>query len=510
MDKQTFMALENLVDYITEEIWWFILLVLGDARSTSQRFVSFSVICTTLSLLYFPQVSAKNLTRVDTVTKVSHNAQAQTKNIGSLNLFRLISYLPIPLFAETLRVQAALVDSIASSSAITPALTGCVKDFHRLWALSDYDLFGDFGSETHSLVASLRHGNSFPLANRALLAAVHLTGRNRHLSNPTFIPTSATAVRPTVLNVSFVMPKSAYEAKSQPPYFGSLAICRCIVALELLAQVAASAGMAYYGLYTGAMLLSCMSLDLIGLASLRETAQPILAHARSIKRDTQLTAAQGAALDVHVCASHWNSSHLDVVCGYSSQLHALTNIPCRATNISRISWLCRFLATTLLVQAATLTSLIGTNSIEALGGGIWLIMYLLMLIPPWILRRKKPFSLLEEHGFFITGCPPLIFSSRRAALVFLSMLPLTPKAPRWDWLDVFIPANDRRRDWQREIEKSVGAMRGNGQIDWERERGSSIMPSFESQRNICEALSAFRDPGFSHFLTKFKGIVHVE
>ena len=48
--------------------------------------------------------------------------------------------------------------------------------------------------------------------------------------------------------------------------------------------------------------------------------------------------------------------------------------------------------------------------------------------------------------------PQIILLSRRAALAFISSLPITPpKVGKWDWTDAFLPRNTRRGNWQMEM-----------------------------------------------------------
>ncbi|KAI4164982.1 MAG: hypothetical protein LQ342_001258 [Letrouitia transgressa] len=62
-----------------------------------------------------------------------------------------------------------MVASILYPHSIAPAVTGCVKDLHRLWGLDDVQLLGNFKDERAAGVASVKHGNSFPLQNQTVL-----------------------------------------------------------------------------------------------------------------------------------------------------------------------------------------------------------------------------------------------------------------------------------------------------------------------------------------------------
>lgn len=95
-----------------------------------------------------------------------------SQNLKDPNLFSLMAitaYAPIALFTESLRVQRAMVASILYPHSIAPAVTGCVKDLHRLWGLDDVQLLGNFKDERAAGVASVKHGNSFPLQNQTVL-----------------------------------------------------------------------------------------------------------------------------------------------------------------------------------------------------------------------------------------------------------------------------------------------------------------------------------------------------
>jgi hypothetical protein len=99
---------------------------------------------------------------------------------------------------------------------------------------------------------------------------------------------------------------------------------------------------------------------------------------RSYQNDTRLTTKSGAATDIHVVASDWNASQMDVLVGYSSQLHALTNIPARANRPKTLTVISRILGATLLMQAALLTKLVNGKPPEAWVSVICLAVYLAM------------------------------------------------------------------------------------------------------------------------------------
>jgi hypothetical protein len=89
----------------------------------------------------------------------------------------IIVYAPVPLFAESLRVRKALVSAILTHHSVSPCLTGCIKDLERLWEIDDFELLGQFEDSPTKVVTSLRHGNTFQLANKAILDGCKLTGR---------------------------------------------------------------------------------------------------------------------------------------------------------------------------------------------------------------------------------------------------------------------------------------------------------------------------------------------
>ena len=96
---------------------------------------------------------------------------------------KIISYVPIALYAESLRVRSALIRGVSTRSSVAPALTGCVRDLGELWETTAFDLFEGFGKTKTYQVASLRHGNSFQLANGGLLEIAGLiSNHKRHAS----------------------------------------------------------------------------------------------------------------------------------------------------------------------------------------------------------------------------------------------------------------------------------------------------------------------------------------
>ena len=138
---------------------------------------------------------------------------------------KIISYVPVAMYAESLRLNSALVLASGSSLAIPPPLTGCVRDLNRLWHLSPSDVLSDFHLRCGASVASLRHGNSFPLANRAILDRAGVTSRRtlREYSKQIDL-----ASRPVTLHITYMIPNNF-----QPPVSAVL-VCRTIASVELL------------------------------------------------------------------------------------------------------------------------------------------------------------------------------------------------------------------------------------------------------------------------------------
>ena len=360
-----------------------------------------------------------------------------------------LPYAPIALFAENLRVQNAFISSILRTTCVPPPITGCIRDLGRVWNLDEFDLYGDFRSGTHFVAVSLRHGNTFPLVNKQVLELAGILNRSTQVK--AIISTEVPLRRPTIVNVSFVLPACTKEDQRRRYIY--LWACRSSVAIETLMIIALMAICAFYKLNVSVLLIACVASNAVALKFIQSKAKPVYGNASAQHMDSQRKVLGGAALDVHLITSHWNSNKLDVVCGYSSQLHALTNIPIRTNNFRLVSWTARFLVVTLVVQAAALASLIGNNSVQSLGSVVWMVLYLIMQIPERVLHKLNlvPNVLREQPGE-IWKLPPIQFSGRRAALAFIATLPVSQKADTWAWLDAFMPSNARRRQWQERAE----------------------------------------------------------
>jgi hypothetical protein len=79
----------------------------------------------------------------------------------------VVAYLPICLYAESLRLNSAIILAIASRSALPLPTTGCIRDLGMIWHLSPSDVLSDFDQGDRPVVASLRHGNSFSFSKHS-------------------------------------------------------------------------------------------------------------------------------------------------------------------------------------------------------------------------------------------------------------------------------------------------------------------------------------------------------
>ena len=179
--------------------------------------------------------------------------------------------------------------------------------------------------------------------------------------------------------------------------------------------------------------MGCMAVNAIILLFLQHKTSIIFAKVNDLKDDKRKTAADGAALDIHVISESWNSGHLDMLAGYSSQLHGLTNFPVWTTSPWIISVASRILSVVLLIQAAVLASLVGASGVDALVPTAWLAVYTLTLIPPAAIHRKYPNAVLATQPATVYSAGIQHFRSRRSALAFIAMLPVVSEVPRWDW-----------------------------------------------------------------------------
>lgn len=93
-------------------------------------------------------------------------------------ILNVISYAPITLYAENLRVTSVLIRSICGTICVHPSVTGCIKDLAVLCNMRPQDVF-EYPTPGQPVrhVVSLRHGNSFTLVNSAVLDHTALTKR---------------------------------------------------------------------------------------------------------------------------------------------------------------------------------------------------------------------------------------------------------------------------------------------------------------------------------------------
>ena len=358
---------------------------------------------------------------------------------------KIVSYVPIALFAENLRVQRALLTCICSRSLLNLPVTGSVKDLTRLWNLNEFDLFGKFDTfRSSSQVSSVRNGNSFPLVNEGLLEVASLVG-----SVPQFPETQH--ARPTTLRVTFVTP-----ARSSTTFITSkMYWLRNIVnSLHLMIHLSLAVLLAYHKYLAGTILMVCMFFVDVLQTVLRYSTSAVFS--RALGTDGKpIPLRRDAPLDVHIITPSWNASSMDILIGTSTQLHELTNRPLRTTRPKLVKWTLRALDAVLVIQAATLASLTGTGTAQAVSSLVWLACYILMLITSRLINAQAAGLFLETQPGNIWQVAPLIFSSRRAALAFINMLPVNQHDNvGFSWMDNFIPPNKRRGEWIESVMRS--------------------------------------------------------
>ncbi|KAL9126859.1 MAG: hypothetical protein Q9217_004167 [Psora testacea] len=407
------------------------------------------------------------------------------------NARRLMSYLPIALYAESIRLNSALVYALGSNLALPLPLTGCVKDLDRIWHLSPQDVTSDPRPYGRSSVASLRHGNSFPLVNKAILDQASITGRRNYYNDSNKAERLARAV---TVHVTYILPVSSKSSLSYPFW-----LSRMIAAAELFLLAGASIPCFVYGLIRAAVLLLCLATNTALLLSIQHLTTVAFANMMAIEKDRILTAAHGAALDVHVVVEDWNASNIDVIAGYSSELHALTNNPVHINRWQTVRWIIRLIGIILILQAALLASLLGSPTKQAWGSIFWLVSYLLMSTSTYFVSFKYPDMLLSALPAKATRLKPINFSGRKAALIFIAtMLGTNCKygVGRWDWMDGFIPHNERRKKWLSEV--TMAELETN----YEAVECGSIV-SEEVKRIITQVQDARNEPVFKGVTNEF-------
>ncbi|KAH8748289.1 hypothetical protein F5883DRAFT_583026 [Diaporthe sp. PMI_573] len=426
---------------------------------------------------------------------------------GVVDTLRSIApYAPIPLFAENLRTQEELVSAVMTRHSVSSCLTGCIRDFRRLWNVDYLELFGQSHDPRPLAVTSIRHGNVFDLANAAILETAGIVRRHDPLAAN---PKTANPRRETIVYVSFITPSHPDRPRlSGAKWWAAVSL----FILEMAFAIGTAALVVRRGMILGAALLICVGFSQVLIFGLRLLNDPIFGNQAAVQSDRALTARNGAALDVHVIADSWNSSKISVVCGYSSQLHALSNIPVRTTRALALKWCCRALAVVLATQAALLAAITNAEGDERWSSLLWLAFYFLMLLLKKGLHAVVGLEhLLEKQPASVQVMEPLRFSGRRAALVFISMLPVSEKVDRWAWWDVFMPDNDRRRSFHAELESSpllTEATRWQQQIPDtsmnEKTEGKSSVPANSA---LEEAAGVIKGPTSRAYLKRYLDVV---
>jgi len=398
-----------------------------------------------------------------------------------MTITQIVSYLPVAMYAESLHLQSALASAVISTFTIPPPLTGCIKDLGWIWHLKSSDITSRSDNFT---VASLRHGCLFPLVNKTLLDLALITDRQTHIED------SEEFRRPVIVQLSYLTPAGRKEGHVRLRVMYIIAVSTAIVTLLIASSISF-----VYGLYVAGILLLCLLLNLIFMSLLQWLTRPIFSRKTEIAKDTTIGAAGGAAIDVHVVVEHWNASEMYVLVGFSAHLHSLTNIPIRIRSWRVVVWITRLVAIVLVVQAATLANQVGSNDKQVFGSGIWLLAYLVLLIPSRLMMFKFPDALLRHQPTTADRLGHIVFSTRRAALAFIATLPVSQKAGRWDWINGFVPPDDRRKRWEAEM-----AQGGLGE-DRKLEKGVAI--SADSRAILEEVRMVRSRPDFVEASARF-------
>lgn len=392
-----------------------------------------------------------------------------------------VSCLPISLYAESLRLNSAIILAIASKSALLLPTTGCIRDLGRIWHLSPSDVLSDFDQGGRSVVASLRHGNSFPLVNTAILRRASIIAR---LEIHTESDEAAFAPRQTFVHLTYLIPATRPVRLSDQIFFSWVAIFG-----ELATLIGTSIVCLSYGLFVGGLLSLCQVASAAILLSIEHVTAFVFAHEKAIEKDTRLTAARGAAVDAHVVVQDWNATEIDVVVGYSAQLHALTNIPGKIKRWRIVALLLRTLAVVLLIQAALLGSMLNNDTKQVWGSLTWLACHIVMLLMARVEPWRNPDVFLGPQLFRVSRLPPIKFGGRRPALAFIATLPgvaFRHGVGQWDWITGFMPDNDRRREWTAEFSEADHDGVAEGSEQWGRFTDScrSILSEVRAARSM--------------------------
>ncbi len=375
------------------------------------------------------------------------SGRAVADDSTAFQIFRAISFLPIALFAENLRAQPSLLSCICSKSSAAIPLTGCVKDLSRLWFLDFEELFGGFQTGRQFHVSSVRNGSTFPLANQGFLKLARL------LENPAPQYLTPRCARPVTVRLTFILPVPSPSISASSKSFW---LRHSFNMFHLIVHLSLTVILGLHEFYIGSLLLACLTILDILQVVLRYTTSAIFSQPRNADGDP-VPLAREDPIDVHVIAKNANSSHMDVLVGYTTQLHALTNIPIQPTRPRVILWTLRAIVAILLVQAAALTCLSSGNfpMNQNIGSIIWLLCYVLMFLPShWLNRNPAGLFLGNQPGYPIT-VSTFSFSKRSAAMTFISTLPVDQrKGVKFVWMNDFIPNNKRREEWLHNISQS--------------------------------------------------------
>jgi len=261
-------------------------------------------------------------------------------------------WAPILLLAENLRVRNGLISAILSRYSVSWGLTGCVRDIRQLWNFDHRSLFDDNGTRRPNSVVSARYGNSFDLSNGAILEAAGITGQCSTLGNN---QSTAKAFRETVVHVSLIIPADVSNPSARwCTLRGWMATASSV--LMALVTLSLASWAAQRSLVIAPALLVCLTACHIITPTMGISIRPIFSNQATVESDRIRTTRRRAALDVHIVADSWNSSRISVLCGYSSQLHAVTNITVRTSRPRLLKWLSRLLSVVLAAQAVLLAA----------------------------------------------------------------------------------------------------------------------------------------------------------
>jgi hypothetical protein len=124
-------------------------------------------------------------------------------------------------------------------------------------------------------------------------------------------------------------------------------------------------------------------------------------------------------------------------------------------------------------------------------------------VPSLLVSVKNPDMLFEGQPSKVKRMPPINFIGRKAALVFIATLPGIEQrfgVGRWDWMDPFMPNNQRRKEWLAEI--TAGGM----ERDLESSESASTL-SEDSRRILSQVNCARKKDEFKRAADEFmKGV----